>query len=65
MGFPVTESARLRHHAFTVMALGQLLHSVPIKYVLSGANSQDDSFALAQMDSFGLDKRMFPCIILI
>lgn len=38
-GFPVTESARLRHHAFTVMALGQLLHSVPIKYVLSGANS--------------------------
>lgn len=38
-GFPVTESACLRHHVFTVMALGQLLQSVPIKYVLSGANS--------------------------
>lgn len=39
-GFPVTESARLRHRAFTVMALVQLLHSVPIKYVHSGANSK-------------------------
>lgn len=38
-GFPVTESARLGHQALTVMALGQLLHSVLIKYMLSGVNS--------------------------
>lgn len=38
-GFPVTESARLGHQAPIVMALGQLLHSVLIKYMLSGANS--------------------------